>query len=378
MHVGIVGGGYAGRMAAVRLAAAGHQISLIDARTHWVERTRLHQAAATGRSVERPHRALTDRIGAQFVHDRLIALEPGGLALASGARLRCDRVIVAVGSVPDRRVPGVAEHALALGSPEEATAIGHRLAALDDGARIVVVGAGLTGLELATEVAESHPRLSVTLLGDPARDLSEAGAEVVRAALQRLGITQQRARVEAVTPDGLACDVGDLPAELVLWAAGCRAPGWLEHAGLPLDGQGRIRVDPDLRVAGLPHVVAAGDCAAVPYRMACATAMPLGCHAAQTLIRESRGEASAPFRFGFVLRCVSLGRGEALLQLTDPDDAARPRVLHGALARWAKERILDVTVGAPGWEITTGLPLYRWPRGRAEGRALQERAPGRP
>ena len=48
MNVGIVGGGYAGRMALSRIAGAGHAVTLIDPRDHWVERTRLHEAARRG------------------------------------------------------------------------------------------------------------------------------------------------------------------------------------------------------------------------------------------------------------------------------------------------------------------------------------------
>ncbi|MEM6929142.1 MAG: FAD-dependent oxidoreductase, partial [Myxococcota bacterium] len=151
MHVGIIGGGFAGRMAAVRLRRAGHAVTVIDAQRQHVERTRLHTAAASGRGVTVPHERLLGRVGARFVHDRVTALEDGRI-VGAGRVVEVDRTLVAVGSEPVRDGPGVEEHALSLGSPEEARTIHRRLARLHAGARVVVVGAGLTGLELVTEV----------------------------------------------------------------------------------------------------------------------------------------------------------------------------------------------------------------------------------
>ncbi|MBX2801975.1 MAG: FAD-dependent oxidoreductase [Myxococcales bacterium] len=362
MNVGIIGGGYAGRMAAARLALAGHQITLVDPFDHWVERTRLHQAAATGTRVEHPHRRLLDAIGGHFHRGRVVGIEGGELHLDGGATRSFDRMVIAAGSVMRRDTEGVREHALSLGDVAEATAIRERIRSLDDGAHVIVVGAGATGLELATEIAEAHPQLRVTLLGDPATALSPAGAQVVTAALDALGIGTRHARVHRVHDWGVDTDQGALQADLVLWAAGMRAPDWMRAAGLPVDEHGQLRVDPTLRVQGRPHLVAAGDCAATGVRMSCATAMPLGAHAAETLIREDAGQQPRPFRFAFQLRCVSLGRRRALTQLVHADDTPRSRAFRGRLATWIKEAILWGTVHMARWETKSGRPLYRWPQ----------------
>lgn len=363
MNVGIIGGGYAGRMALSRLRRAGHDVTLVDPGEHWVERTRLHQAAATGRSVRHPHRRLVAAAGARFHQGRVLGIDGSTLHIDDGSAVRFDRVVLAAGSVPDRCTPGVREHALALGSPDEAATIRARLGELPPGGRVVVVGAGLTGLELATEVAESHPHLRLALIGDPCADLPPRGARVVRRALERLEVEVEVARVHEVHADGLETDGGARPADLVLWCAGMRAPEWLEAAGLPVDGTGRVQVDAALRVVGHPAVIAAGDCAATGLRMACATAMPLGCHAADTLIREARGLAPRPFRFGFLQRCVSLGRRRGLVQLTDAADRPRPVATGGPLAIAIKETILHAAVRLPRWEATTGVSWFGWPRG---------------
>ena len=105
----------------------------------------------------------------------MVGVEGGALTLEDGTRHVFDRVILAAGSVVDRSVPGVREHALALGDPREAARIYARVEALEPGDTVVVVGAGLTGLELATELAEAHPHLVVHLIGTPSAICRRAG-----------------------------------------------------------------------------------------------------------------------------------------------------------------------------------------------------------
>lgn len=331
----VIGGGYAGRMALARVRAAGLPATLVDGREAWVERTRLHQAAARGLAVERPLAPFAERLGANFVRGRVARIEAGAAVLEDGRTLAFDAAIVASGSTA---------HEL-----DDAAALHAKVCALPDGAEIAVIGAGLTGIELATELAEAHPRLRVSLHG-PLRNFSPAGIRVLEAAFARLGVRYDDARVES-----------PLDVALAVSATGFRAPGWLAASGLPVDDRGRIVVRATLQVEGRPEVVAAGDNAATPYRSSCAVAMPMGCHAADTVVRHLRGGEPRPFQFGFFARCLSLGRGSGLFQLTHPDDAPRSTVIGGRAAAWIKEAILRSTVAMPEWEASAGVPLYAWP-----------------
>lgn len=72
-----------------------------------------------------------------------------------------DSIVIALGSVIDfGSVPGARENTHGLTDVESIRVTTRRLDAAPGGARIVVVGGGLTGIELATEVAETYPRLS--------------------------------------------------------------------------------------------------------------------------------------------------------------------------------------------------------------------------
>jgi NADH dehydrogenase FAD-containing subunit len=137
---------------------------------------------------------------------------------------------------------------------------------------------------------------------------------------------------------------------------------------------GRVRVDASLRAFGHPEVLVIGDAARVELedvigdvargdgaalRMACATAMPMGAHAAEQVLRFVRGEPGTPLRFAAAMLCVSLGRGEGLIQLLTPDDRPRARVVRGMAAALIKEAICRMTVVALRAEAR-GVRVYRW------------------
>lgn len=352
----VIGLGYAGRMATVRLRAAGLEVTAIDARAHATERTRLHEAAARGRDVEMPLGPWLQRIGAGWRHGRVVEVGPGRVLLEDGQELRCDAVVVTAGSeIDDHGVPGVWEHAHHVSTAESAARL---YRALPTAGRVRVVGAGATGLELATEIAEAHPGLRVSLLGR-GDAFSPRGAKALADALEALRIERIEGRVTRVSDGGLETDRGSLASDLTIWAGGMRAPAWLARSGLPTDGSGRVQADATLEVPGLDGVVVAGDCAATGLRMACASAMPTGCHAADTVIRRMRGERARPLSFAFVARCISLGRHRAVMQGVDAGDSPT-WAISGRGAVLAKETILWSAARMHAFEAGTGLPLFGW------------------
>lgn len=393
-RVVIVGAGYAGLLAAARLARApGVAVTVVEPSPVFVERIRLHQRAAGQRSKAR---ALTEFLapGVRWVQTRATAIELAArrVRLADGQAVDYDQLVLAIGSVVEReRVPGVREHCLSLQTDAECRAIA---AAARGGGRAVVVGLGMTGIEAACELAGAHPGLAVTLLGRGAlgEGLSAAGEQHLREVLARLGVRViEGASVEAVTAGQLRLEHGACEEfSLCVWAAGFRAPTLAAEAGLPVAADGRVRVDASLRVPGHPEVLVIGDAARVELgaprwgeddavrldasrgvvgdaarrdgaalRMACATAMPMGAHAAEQVLRFTRGEPGTPLRFAAAMLCVSLGRGEGLIQLLTPDDRPRARVLRGIPAAVIKEAICRMTVVALRAEAR-GVRVYRW------------------
>ncbi|WP_234386348.1 FAD-dependent oxidoreductase [Streptomyces sp. ERV7] len=127
-------------------------------------------------------------------------------------------------------VPGAAEYAHTIADFEQAVRLRHRVAEIASGGTLAVVGGGLTGVEAAAELAESHPGLRVRLFTgaeDVGAGLSPRARRHLRHALDRLGIgVHPNTAVTAVRPDGLATrDGASFAADAVVWTAGFRVPG---------------------------------------------------------------------------------------------------------------------------------------------------------
>ena len=355
----VVGAGYAGVSAALRLARrldpARFPVTVVTEHDRFVERIRLHQHAAGQRLRDRPLGPLFAGSGVRLVVGRAVAVDPAArtVELEDGA-LGYDDLVLAVGSGPDfHGVPGAAEHALPVAGLAGATAIAARL---DGGTvrRVTVVGGGLTGTETAAELAESRPTLEVSLvtagaLGD---GLSSRGREHLRRSLRARGVAvHEDRRVLGVGPDAVTLEGEHLPTDLTVWAAGFRAPDLLRDAGLAVDDRGRVVVDDLLRPAGHPAIHVVGDAAAAPgpggssSRMSCQTGLPMGVHAGTSLARTLRGGEPRPIRLRYVWQNVGLGRADGVTQFTAADDRPLDRVLTGRASASFKE----VIARSAGW-----------------------------
>jgi NADPH-dependent 2,4-dienoyl-CoA reductase/sulfur reductase-like enzyme len=190
-----------------------------------------------------------------------------GAAVGSldAARDLADAVVLATGALP-RTLPGAAEAgALTLHTLEDCRALRARLR---PGVRLVVVGAGWIGAEVATAARAAGAEVTVVEAGPtpvpsalppalaaPMADwYAEGGARLV------LGTAVAEIAPGAV---GLA-DGAELGADAVLVGIGARADtGWLAGSGIGLDADGRVAADASLRTS-VDGVVAAGACASWP------------------------------------------------------------------------------------------------------------------
>ena len=326
----VIGGGYAGTLAAVRLAGRAWgraAVTLLEPRTELVQRLRLHQLA-TGQGVRGYDLAKLTGRRVENVRGRAVAIDAdrGAVAVECDgelSELRFDQVLLAVGSAVDTdAVPGVAEHAHSLAGPAAAVRLREALRALPAESGVVVCGAGFTGIEAASELASTRPDLRVTLVssGRVGGGLSNLGEAELRRRLGRLGVEiLDGEKVSAVEPAGLALEPGSrMPADLVVWCGGFAPQRLARDSGLPVDAGGLLLVDRTLRSVGHDNVLGAGDTVAIPdfpngahYRMTCQAGMPCGAHAADTALAALRDEQPRPFDFGYIHKPLSLGRRAA-------------------------------------------------------------------
>src|SRR5690625_1637749 len=353
-NVVVIGGGYAGVMAANRLTRrADVAVTLINPRPQFVARIRLHQL------LSQTHTPTHDLAGllAERVHllvDSVTRIEVAGrrLSLSGGGDLSYDYLVYAVGSTSAAtQVPGAAEHTQQVGSLEEAQRLHAALMALPASAPVTVVGGGPTGIETAAELAETGRAVTLVCGGDLGPSLHPRARHGLARRLYRLGVQVLQgtgARAVEVTADEVRlADGRGIRSALTVQAAGFGPPDLAARSGLSTDREGRLRTDETLTSIDDPHIVAAGDAGAPsdrPVRMSCQAAVQLGPQAAETVLRRIAGQAPRPIGVAFVALCLSVGRRAGLLQVTRRNDAALPVHLRGRAGMVAKELICSGTV----------------------------------
>ncbi|MDJ0865877.1 MAG: selenide, water dikinase SelD [Myxococcota bacterium] len=196
-----------------------------------------------------------------------IDAETRRIELAGRPPLRFDTASLDVGStVAGTALPGVREHAIPTRPIGDFVArVDAWLTSASAGARVVVVGAGAGGVELAFAL-RARLGAPVTLLEAGDRVLPGApevlAQRVERAAAARGIAIRTGARVASVGADRVCLeDGGEVPGELCVWVTGATPPAWLRDTGLPSDPQGFVCVGPTLQVEGHESLFAAGDCA---------------------------------------------------------------------------------------------------------------------
>ena len=267
-------------VAAGRLNPGEHELNYL-AQAHWHHfRYRIGEMVGLDRAQRLVHMAPS--------------LDDEGREVTPARSFHYDTLVIAVGSVTnDFGTPGVAEHAVPLETLDQAIRFNKRLvnACIRAHAQpgdvrpgqlyVAIIGAGATGTELAADLHQTVRDVLAFGLDriDAARDvrivLIEAADRILPALppristaalrlIQRLGVeVRTGARVTAVTKEGVwFADGSFLPSELVVWAAGVKAPEFLAHLdGLQTNRINQLVVRPTLQTTLDDRVFAIGDCA---------------------------------------------------------------------------------------------------------------------
>lgn len=363
----IVGGGAGGLELASKLGRrlGPERVTLVDQQLFHIWKPTLHEVAAGTLDIHQEglsYEMLAHDNRFRFVYGALVALDAARRTIGVGPirdedgeellpprELSYDRLVLAVGSTSRYfGVPGAAEHTLSLNDPASAEQFRKRmlklLVAADlrkqrDGqgsVDIVIIGGGATGVELAAELREAsavHTRYGIRRL-DPDRDVrmtvlegsprvlapltEKVSAAAVDLLRQRHVAVHTDCQVTRIDADGVEDRAGRrYPSDITVWAAGIEAPPLLRALGLPVNPAGQVEVDPQLRVKGLPDVLALGDCAACagpdgrPLPPRAQTAHQQADYLRDALLGEARGRAwpDKPYAYRDYGSLVSLGTG---------------------------------------------------------------------
>jgi NADH dehydrogenase len=371
-RVVVVGGGFGGLQAALKLRRAPVEVTLVDRRNFHLFQPLTYQVATGALSpgeIAYPLRAIFKRhsnVRVVMAEVSDFDLERQELKLESvagvpaPAAIPYDTMIVAGGSrysyFGHDDWEAVAHEVKSL---ESALTVRSGILSAFEAAELepdperrrawltfVVVGAGPTGVEMAGQIAElardtlrrdfraSDPRAARILLVEAAdRVLTSFPPSLsARAArsLGRLGVTPLLGRtVVGVDDRGVTVDDGSanterLPARTVVWAAGVTASSLASRlgalTGAERDRAGRVTVEPDLTLPGHPEVFALGDMVRVrgadgtPVTLpgVAPVAMQQGRYAADVVRARLRGRETSPFRYHDKGNLATIGRARAV------------------------------------------------------------------
>jgi NADH dehydrogenase len=373
-HVIVVGGGFGGLQAALKLARLPVEVTLVDRRNFHLFQPLAYQVATGAispaeicyplRRIFRRRRnvqvVLAEMVDVDLAARR-VALRDVALGNAPDA-LQYDTLIVSGGSQYSYFGHDEwQEHAAELKSLEGALTIRRRILEAFEAAELepdpdrraalltfVVVGAGPTGVEMAGQIAEIARDLRgdfrtidptsarILLVEALDRILStfppSLSAKALRS-LQRLGVVGRLSEsVVGVDEDSVTVRRADetterIPTRTVIWAAGVTASPLAQlladRAGAEVDRAGRLVVEPDLSLPGHPEVLALGDMVAVRQADGSALVLPgvapvamqQGRHGARVVGERLDGREPRPFHYTDKGNLATIGRARAVADI---------------------------------------------------------------
>jgi len=368
----IVGGGFAGFWAALGAArevienAAEIVITVVSKDPFLTVRPRLYERDPETLRV--PLVPAFDALGIRIVEAAVTAIDAEDQSITAersdggASKIPYDRLVLATGSeLRKLPVPGLDRHGFDIDSYRTAIAFDRHLAsvlrtpAAPGHNTFVILGAGLTGIELATEMRdriaghsdpETAERARIVLVEQAdvvGPDLGANPRPAIEKALRHAAVELRLGtRIERVEPDAAMLSSGARVAtRSVIVAAGLRASPLAAALAVDRDDLGRLPTDDRLRVEGRPHIYAAGDIARAAVDddhvalMSCQHAMPMGKVAGYNAARALIGLPEKVYRQPVYVTCLDLGRSGALFT-TGWD---RRVVMNGTEAKQRKRRI---------------------------------------
>src|SRR5262245_5823868 len=344
----VLGGGFAGLWAAVGAARKLDEIGTPTGEVEIlvVDRNPYHNIRVRNYEIDLgnvaiPFGEVLDPIGISHLIAEVQTIDVENQQVAVTTRsgrkiLAYDRLVLALGSElarPD--IPGLVTNTFDVDTYSAAVRLNAHIAALSANptspgrSTVVVVGAGFTGIEVATEMPSKLGRAlragetRVILVDHNPVVGATIGAQarpIICEALADLHVeTRLGTKVTAVDARGISLASGEtIPAQTIVWCVGMRASPLAATLSGELDRLGRVAADPFMRVAGVANVFAAGDVAfslvdgVHPTVMSCQFARPMGRFAGHNVVADLFEQPMIPLRIDWYVTVLDLGTWGAL------------------------------------------------------------------
>jgi len=360
-RVVIVGGGFGGLAAAKALRKTNVQVILIDRQNHHLFQPLLYQVATsvlTPGQIASPIREIVrGQQNTTVILGEVVGVDSDRRCVLvdsvdrEGVALGYDYLILATGASHsyfghdefEQFAPGLKSLADAVAIRNRVLSAFEQAEGEEDPRRhgdlltFVLVGAGPTGIEMASALADLvsralrsefrriDPTSARIILIDVSKHVLATFSEKLSAAAERrlesLGVEVRLGRsVDRIDADGVLVGSERIAARTVIWTAGVApspAGKWLKA---PTDRAGRVRVQPDLTVPGHPEILVVGDTATLeqggrPLPGVAQVAMQQGRYAGRLIQRRIEGKpAPAPFSYFDKGSMAIVGKGFAVLE----------------------------------------------------------------
>ena len=403
----VLGAGFAGLWSAagaarkrdeLGIATDDVEIAVVNRNAWHSIRVRNYEADLAGTRV--PLADVLDPIGVKIIKGEVTDIDVSQRRVACSTvggmvSVTYDRLVFALGSRLVRPpIPGLEAHGFDVDTYEAGARLNHHIATLPSRQSssgqytVLVIGGGLTGIEVATEM---FSKLRAAIAAAPASDRGAssrviladqgdwigsdmgAGARLVIAeALEALGIeTRVAVSVNSIDEDGATFTSGQrVAAATVVWCAGFRAHPLAARFPVERDRLGRLPADSCLKIRNMPTEFAAGDVAWLPIDgthasvMSCQHARPMGRFAGHNVVCDLLGLPLLPLAIDWYVTCLDLGPwGAVYTEGWDRRVASKGTAAKRIKETINRQRIYPPRSGEPSEIFEASAPIVQRPPG---------------
>nr|WP_295971899.1 NAD(P)/FAD-dependent oxidoreductase [uncultured Bacillus sp.] len=298
----ILGGGYGGIKILDRLLSSKElpddlSITLIDRSAQQCFKTKFYALAAGSESDKNVRIDFPIHPKLNFIHSEItqIKLDENQVVITNGETVHFDYLVIGLGSEDKyQSVPGAKEFALSIQTVDSAIKTNKKLQSLPPGAVVSIVGAGLTGVELASELIESKRDIKLQIF--------DRGSYILSAFPEKLSVYVQNwfdnhgveiinhANITRVAENTLYNHNELIHSDAIIWTAGIQPNQVVQELNVEKDSKGRILLTPYHQIPNYEHVYVVGDCASLPHAPSAQLAEGQAEQIAQVLLKELNSE----------------------------------------------------------------------------------------
>lgn len=342
----LLGGGYGNMRVLLRLLPNSLpqdvEITLIDRTPFHSMKTEFYALAAGTESDQDVRVDFPEHERLKIVNGEIleIGLEEKCVFMENGQRIDYDDLVIGLGCEDKyHNVPGADQYTLSIQTIGKSRQTYQALLGLPANAVVGIVGAGLSGIELASELRESREDLQIKLFDRSPRilrDFPERLSNFVKKWFDNHNVdVVSNSNITKVEPNLLYNHEDTIPVDAVVWTAGIQPVKPVRDLGLESDSIGRVVINQYHQLPANENVYVVGDCAALPMAPSAQLAEEQAEQIVKVLKMRWKGEELPETMPEIKLKGFlgSLGKKQGFAYLAD-------RTVTGRIARLMKSGVL--------------------------------------